>query len=400
MRATTYRIRSRRRWFPEALASPGDFRLARGPDTDAAEVLRNPDVSIYCLDHRRHRVLFVETPPGIDLTGAAFLYGAQFEHAQRVIAVDYADVCRLAAEAQVRCRNLTFLYSVGRAGSTLLCKMFERDPGTISLSEPDVLAGFVPLLAGAPPDRDELEALLSACIRILLAGSITGHRRHVLIKPRGFCIELAESVARAFPEAKLLFLYRNAVPVIESYIRGFTGGRLFHQVKDLWLSRTLMQVLVRANRRSINQFFPHITARHIDRIAATGLAGVLCAAWMSIMKTYCALHAHRPDATAVVYEDLTAHPREIITALFCFCGVPETSVAAALQALGEDSQAGTRLGRATAHKKNAYLKKVDPAHVQLMLEVEPGVDRADFVVPGTLRPQAAGLKTGQSSPAA
>lgn len=400
MKATTYRIVSRRRWFPEALASSADFRLVRGSDTDAAEVLRNPDVSMYCLDHRRRQVLFVETPPGTDLTAAAFLYGAQFEHARQVIAVDYAAVCRLAAGVQVRCENLTFLYSVGRAGSTLLCKMFERDPDTIALSEPDIFARFVPLLADEPQDRDELEALLSACTRILLAGSITGTRRHVLIKLRGFCIELAEPLARAFPEARILFLYRNAVPVIESFIRGFTGGRLFHLVKDLWPARKLMQVLARANRRSINRFLPHVTMRHIDRIATTGLAGGLCAAWMSIMKTYCELYERRPDAVALLYEDITDHPREIISALFDFCGVAQTSVDAALHAMQHDSQAGTRLGRATAYKKNAYLKKVDPAHVQLMLQAEPGVDSADFVVPGTLRPQTAVPGNDPSPPAA
>ncbi|MCP4716545.1 MAG: hypothetical protein GY868_15600 [Deltaproteobacteria bacterium] len=393
MKAKTYGILKKKRWFPEALASLNDFKLKAGPQIDAADILRNPNISIYCLDPKNEQVIFVETPPGLNLTDAAFIYNAQYENAFRVITIPFAETMRIAGPLPDPDQNIIFLYTVGRAGSTLLCKIFEGDADTISLSEPDIFACFVPLIKNSAHKKEGMQALMQACTKILFAGSITRNKKNVLIKPRGICIEIAVDIRKALPRSKIIFLYRNAQPVIESYIRAFTGGRVFHLLRDLRPSRKLMQFMVKKNQRSLSCFFPHVTERHIDLIAKTGLEGALCATWLSIMKTYCALHRNGSDTIAVIYEDIVSHSRDIITQLFRGCRISEASVDTALQALGKDSQEDTRLARKLTYKKKKYLNIINPDHLQMILKTESEINSADYVVPGTITPGPGQIKT-------
>src|SRR3954464_5827490 len=106
-------------------AVPQNFVLREGESAPAEIVLENPDVSLYCLDADNRQALFVQTPPGVGLLQQPFYYLAQYQHAQRVIAVPYDDLDRLADGLPPDdAGNLVLIYSVGRCGSTLISQSF------------------------------------------------------------------------------------------------------------------------------------------------------------------------------------------------------------------------------------------------------------------------------------
>ena len=151
----------------ESLVNVRNFRYQEGEDVDAGIIIRNPSLSLYCLDDSKKRAIFVETPPDIDLSEAPFYYQAQFQHALRLIAVPYEDLHRLAREAGDPFEKLVLIYSVGRCGSTLLSRVFNQVHEVVSLSEPDVFTQIVGLRnPDGSRDRD-IEELLLSCTRIL-----------------------------------------------------------------------------------------------------------------------------------------------------------------------------------------------------------------------------------------
>ena len=110
-------------------------------------------MSLYCLNHASRQAIFAELPPGIDLASAPFYYQAQFDHAQRLVAVPYAEFHQLAETIPLDLSRLILIHNIGRCGSTLLSSAFNQLDGVISFSEPDVFANFVAL---RHEDRAEL----------------------------------------------------------------------------------------------------------------------------------------------------------------------------------------------------------------------------------------------------
>ncbi len=390
MKAQTYNITKKKKWFPESVASINDFKLKPGQEIEASEILDNSNISIYCLDIKNERVIFVETSSGVDLASSVFVYHAQYKNAWRIITLSFRDAVTLSGLLPAPDRNIIFLYTTGRAGSTLLCKMFEKDPDTISLSEPDILVPFIALFKENPGREEELEALLLACMKMLFADKITKGRKNILIKTRGLCIELMPVINKIFPRSKAIFLYRNALPVVTSFIRAFTGGRIFHLLMNSRPGRKFMQYMFRKNYDDTKMQFPYITKEQIAMIGQTGIAGVLCISWLSMMKSYCAFYHKGVRSFALIYEDIINHSRNIITELFQYCGIPVSSVDIALTALEKDSQEGTRLSRSSSYKKQGYVKKIDPEILEKILEKEPEINSIDFIVPGTVKPHPEG----------
>jgi hypothetical protein len=156
-------------------ASLEDFAYVRGAHIEAEIILRNPCISLYCVDDEQRHAIFVQTPESVDLTSAPFYYQAQYAHAQRLLAVSYDTLHRLAALLPAGDLPLVLIYSVGRTGSTLLSKAFGALGTVCSLSEPDIYTQAVWLRRAAGGARDdEVRALLASSTKLLLAPVANG----------------------------------------------------------------------------------------------------------------------------------------------------------------------------------------------------------------------------------
>src|SRR5690349_17748576 len=67
-------IEAKHRQTPGYLASLADFSLSTGAEVTADIVLKQPNLSLYCLDDAQKEAIFVELPPDIDLAMAPFVY--------------------------------------------------------------------------------------------------------------------------------------------------------------------------------------------------------------------------------------------------------------------------------------------------------------------------------------
>lgn len=345
-------------YFP---AVPQNFVLRPGEPVPPQLVLDDPDISLYCLDNEQRVALFVQTAPGVDLTAAPFCYLAQYQHAQRLIAVPYDTLHELAAGLPAYAGRLILLYSVGRCGSTLISQALNAVPGVRSYSEPDVFTQIT-MLRHRDRQRDgEFARLVGSCTRILGYGADT-----LAIKFRASGIHLAGLFHREFPRAHNLFLYRHAERWLESMHAGFTpqlpgpgAEPLF--TRFLTASAPLLMPFIRRHRRR-----PTLVETYMLN-------------WLSVMDRYVSLRRDGVPFLAVSYEELTAAPERVLARLLGHCGLPVDGLDAVLATFAADSQEGTALSRASRRANPApALCPADYAQARAVLAEHATVRTPDF----------------------
>ena len=213
MPATILKISDRSRTRLSQISSLDNFTTTPDGSIDAAQIIDNPAVSLYCLDHASQQAIFAELPPEIDLAQAPFYYQAQFDHAQRLIAVPYAEFHQLAEQIPLDLSRLILIHNIGRCGSTLLSSAFNQLDGVISFSEPDVFANFVAL---RHEDRAELIHLLHSSLRFTFRPAVVGGATRYSLKLRNQCIDLLDLYMETLPAAKHLLLYRSLLGWVSS----------------------------------------------------------------------------------------------------------------------------------------------------------------------------------------
>ena len=349
-----------------------DFDYREGETIDSLTVVEKSNISLYCLDPIAKRAIFVETPKNIDLSQPPFYYLAQYEHAEKLIAVPFEDLPELVNRLD-RIEQLITIYSVSRCGSTLLSKVFNQLDTVLSLSEPDVFSQIVGLRNGDRSNDEEIMQLLKACI-CLLAKQTEPQKFCCAIKLRGIGIGLGELIARSFPDAKSIFLYRNAEDVIKSSIQSFDAfSKLLPTIGE--------------NIDLYSKYIPLLKdyAADIDFTDSSAI-DLYTVGWLSKMQSYLSLYEQGITTCAIRYEDLITKPQEIVTSLFKKCNLPVSDMVNVLAVFERDSQGNSTLSRENTRKNKSELldtleirEKIDN-----LLKKHSAITTPDFIVPDTL----------------
>lgn len=353
MSAAVFAISDRARAHSNQIASVGDFTLAAAAESsrDAQSVFTDPACTLYCLDLVQQRAIFVTTPPSIDLHASPFLYQAQFQHAQRVIAVPFEEVLAANEDSSAAAPHVAFLYSVGRCGSTLLGRALHALPDVICLAEPDA-----PIHCIGAPDSKRASELLLACVRLLCKSGPHKRASHFVIKLRHVGIKLGRELQQQYPTSRGLFVYRNATEFVQSALRAF------HPLP------------------------PSLHEYHQDPIRFTTRQ------WLSVMQHYLTVYRSGATLCALRYEDLLLNPQQTFAAIcrhYGLAGVDHEKTAAIF---GLDSQAGSNLARENlAHRSIRELGTPQQIEQQVRdtLASHPELNRPDFIAPGALPISAA-----------
>jgi hypothetical protein len=360
MDATVLRIDSKRRQVPFTPAAPADFELASAGTLPAERVLDDATLSVYCVDPERRSLLFVRTPPEIQLGEVPFVYQAQYEHATEIVAVPYEAAFALAQRAAFDGSRLVLVYSVGRCGSTFVSAALRTVERAVSFSEPDAYFNLERLRGDADLDR-----LVHACTVLLCAPRPASLWA---LKLRSNGIELAPSFRAVFPEARRVFLYRDGVDWARSAGRAF---RFFEPQTE-------------ANWTSDDDAFPRMRTLADTDGPEPFRRPVDLLAWLWASPMLRALDPATGGFDAVLrYEELRADPARALSVLLRTLGYePDAEALAAVAA--RDSQEGTHLSRARAKASTSELTDERlAAFLERLDELAPGL-ATDTIVPGTL----------------
>jgi hypothetical protein len=359
------------------IGSVEDFTVREGEEVDAGIVLSNPNLSLYTFDDNTKQAIFVELPDGVNLALSPFVYQTQYEQAQRLLAVPYADF-RQIAKTLPPVRHLIMMYISGRSGSTLLSHVFNELDSVMSLSEPDVITQFVHL-RDADHTRDaELRELADCTVRILFKPNPYKSPATYAIKFRMETVLAMDLFQGAFPHAKNLYLYRDAEGFVRSFYRVLKDAP---EMQSMPVSDFLVWF-----QGMFNYDFSRMRI-YLDPGSETiSLIQLLTLWWMTGVEWYIEQVKRGIPALTVHYADLIAHRERVLAAIFEYCDLPVEGVSKALRAFDRDSQAGTVLARENPQEGNRLqLTDEQKQAMNRILARHPVIRQSDFIAPNTLR---------------
>jgi hypothetical protein len=276
-----------------ALPGLADFEL--GPAEDVADL--PGDVAPWGLDVASGRVILLDFADAVALRAAMFVYQAQVAQATSVYLVPYADFAADDARPPV------FLHSVGRCGSTLLAQRLALIPGVCCLSEPGIYSAVQSAVETGALDGERATAILRTATN-WLARTLVGDDT-LVVKTRGEDCRIWPLFDAAFPESRSLFLYRDAVAVVQSFDRilGYPHGRTQAlPERDALFERQLPAYEAALRTRFFARTSPDFP---VAREACGPWAGLLLAEWIHKVKAYLAARERASDrAFALRYDDL------------------------------------------------------------------------------------------------
>lgn len=375
--ARVLNINQKVRQNPTAFVSLRDFDVSPGGTVSLKTIAQNPNISLYALNHFSQEAIFVETPPEVDLSQRPFLYQAQYDNAIRLYSMSYKSFLKLADMVRQPDKPLILIHSVGRCGSTLLNAVFNNLPDVLSLSEPEAFTEIVKRREPDGRNEDEMARLLDAVIQVQCRPTGQLSPKMYAIKFRSFSTVMIDLLHRVAPHSKHIFLYRNAEDRARSIARAFKTVEAENEVMDADNFRVRSKFVP-----LLNQYADRATSGTLSKVAFSMLA------WLSGMQKYLELHEAGVPMCAVRYEDMIAHPEQIVRTLFAYCGLPTTPerIALGVKAFERDSQQGSSLARKNLKQDNQ--NQLTAEHVQeihQLLAEHPTIHTADFIVPGTIQ---------------
>jgi len=357
-------------------ASLADFSVMSAEEVNADVVRTHPNISLYCLDDAAKQAIFVELPPDINLAAAPFVYQTQYEQAQRLITVPY-DIFREVASQLPEVKHLIMIYMTGRSGSTLLSNLFNELDTVLSLSEPDVATHFVSMRNTDGSRDTELSVLLESTVRFLFKPTAFKTPSALVLKLRNEGTQLMDLFQATFPEAKNLFLYRDAVGFVQSFYRIMTRGQSPGPIP--------LSEFIAVFRQISNYDITHLTTYLDEGTTAISTLQFLTMWWLAVMEWYLTQQERGIPALAVRYDDLNSQRERVVTEVFKYCNLPTVRMQETLGVFAHDAQAGTELARENPKKGNQL--KLSNGQLDELIRIvkhHPIIKDPYFVVPGTL----------------
>jgi hypothetical protein len=372
MIAAEFEIINKRRPDPVGSADIKDFELRECGQIDAGQILTNERISLYAFDFEAGQAVFVETAPPDQLSDAPFYYQAQYENTVRVMTLPIESMIGLAQSVPLDDSKLIFIHSMGRCGSTLAGRLLAQLPGVINMSEPDALTQLVIARFLQPDKQVEMKMLLNATVRLLCKTPV---QTAWVIKGRSWVIELGDWLHELYPQAKNLYLYREAGSWIRSNLNAFVSDedRTPERERQLEIEvRGWMKFLV-----------PSIARHDPDQhLTATGLTTLM---WLDNMERYMNLHKAGMEMLAIPYSSWELDPLRTALSMLEYCGHRPDDLSATEETLSKDSQAGSAISQDRVKKKTTTSDIFDQAEMSRFLQNHPYIHTADFEVPNSLK---------------
>lgn len=309
------------------LAAVDNFQTHSGGSVDPHLVLEKSNISLYCLDHTNQRALFVETSPGADLIQAPFYFIAQYENAEKLIAVPYDSLHALAEKVKVNPQRIILFYSTGRCGSTLISQVMNLNPSIVSFSEPDIFSQLVMIRTAGQSNDKEIASLLSDSVILMSANAQKQGYQYYAFKFRSYVLSVSDLLYQAIPQAKILFMYRNALTWAYSFSRAF--GSSDENMGD------------RLEKSGFRYMIPSVNEHLKTHNNSISWVEYVAHMWASTMQDARRLQQHGAPLVSARFEDLKAAPEPIIESILAHCGLPMPEHEKLADVLAKDSQAGT-----------------------------------------------------------
>ena len=178
--------------------------------------------------------------------------------------------------------------------------MWSRLDDTDSLSEPDVFSAINYLYGEGRLSEREATQLLGTTMRLVNRSARA--QKRLVIKFRAQCIGIAELMHRQYPTASFIFMYRNAIDCVDSYLRVFGAMPLPELV--------------------FRRAFPYAQSQP-EKYQRLSRLGQPMLVWLVCAHSYLRLRERGLPFVAIKYEALVEKPHDSAARLFAHCGISD-----------------------------------------------------------------------------
>ncbi|CAH1261830.1 Hypp2465 [Branchiostoma lanceolatum] len=372
--AYTRNVIPKKRKYQWSLNSLDDF-VPTGESTTVHDVAklfarRGNEFSVYSIDWEQEVVVLIRPVNGADLKAHPFFREAQRRQAAEVLCVPLEKLQEVASAVADKVAHVqeVFIFMTGRCGSTLVTRFVEATSVAQAVSEPEVFSVINMALHrlkrssqhGQPPPHHGRTTVLSneeSTIALLrnvgillhynLVTSDARHRDVIFYKLKPDVILLADLMARAFPSAKTVYMYRDGLEVCESVDRAS-----FHQSYVLYVVTRCVTTLLRVSLLpDYVRCFGEDPKFSTVRYHGTGRFHIYTW-WVGAMQCAAGLQKKQPGYffhAVIYYSALLSDKKKTFRLLMKKLGLkwspedPREDTDKIEKALTEDSQAGTLL---------------------------------------------------------
>jgi hypothetical protein len=216
-------------------------------------------------------------------------------------------------------------------------------------------------------------------------------------------VNIADLVQQAVPDAKSIFLYRNALDVVDSMCAAFIDTGLYRAVRKLGVDSFYL-FYVSTLPQNLGKLMPLINDKErIPQSCYKGLGAVapfvLC--WMSVM--HHALEAYYGGSiqACIRYEDMIVGKTALVSKMLSVVGLLPNGEAKKQErpssddVFKKDAHAGNSLTQSKRTVFNeetggievrnfAYFRGDDPEVIRDVLAHHEEIEHSDYVMPGTI----------------
>jgi hypothetical protein len=272
--------------------------------------------------------------------------------------------------------KLIFMFNMPRSGTTLVNRVLNQVDGVWSLSEPDIYAPFY-FANLEHVDQNELVDLARVCTGLLFRPP-SGVRADTLgIKFRSQGLFSADPFYRAFPDARYVFIYRDALSWANSFYRMTMRLPRPDGMDDEQFTRFMWRILSAETDISY-------TETYFDLESAIARWELVCApAWVLHCEQYTQYFEAGWPFFALRYNELNNQPESVTAQLLEHCGLPAESLGQALRGFEGDAQEGTDIARSI---KVEGFNDEQYERLRLTLAKHPRFGNPDLLLPDIYNP--------------
>ena len=307
----------------------------------------------------------------------------------------------------------TSISTVGRCGSTLLCKALDQLPMLQSISEPDVFAvlalhyddNVFGCFSNARTNKETLVTITRVATLLLnnYFLSRAPEKSSICYKLRSETIDAAELLQKGMPSAKNIYLYRNCFSFGESCVRLSLGGSytLYWFLSTLRVDSAYLWYKYKYYPGSNNGFYEYMgnVPENENVPFRHGFYWCFACLWWRNIEKAVAMTQADPDNffhAILRYEDLSTRNEELVLKVaknLDLLGdskslVTEASVLSSIASVFKsNSQLGTELAsqRDIENKDDVWFGEWEKQQINDVLQyLGCSVKNGDFVVPGTI----------------
>ena len=271
--------------------------------------------------------------------------------------------------------SLVMLPNTGRCGSTLINQLLESTDKCVAMSEPSALSFIYDCIDKFEVER--LDRVINSIINILCKPVDRPIEAYV-IKLFANETSLMPYIARLFPDANFLFLYRDRAPVTKS----------FYVVRNGVPTRTTLIKLSLKYRRFLPTLWKtsNILAELLGDFMPQNIIQYLSLHWVFSVHQYLDIRSKGNfQMMAAKYEDIMGDEDYAIRQIMEYCGM-EYNEEQVKKAMSKDSQQGSPIG-----KDVIWNFRLDIPMSELMRDVNIVCEKFGFVdlpenyvLPGTI----------------